>query len=123
MMLRMDQKMVEPVKLLTLAIACAGILAGCSESRKNLPVFDGVPFRTGAAAVDKKTSLAFFEAHVYDATASLEGAREAGRYAGTRYCIENYGTSKIDWTIDIDDPATPLPLDGDTLVFQGTCKP
>ncbi|MEP1327444.1 hypothetical protein [Pseudophaeobacter sp.] len=119
-----DHKMTAAgLKTLTLALACAGVLAGCSESRKNLPVFDGVAFRTSAAAVDKKVSRAVFEAQVRNAPASLEGAREAGRFAGTRYCIENYGTSKIDWAIDIDDPATPLPLDGDILVLQGTCNP
>lgn len=113
----------EALKLTLLAAACAGVLAGCSESRKDRPVFDGVPFRTDASAVDKKVSRAFFEALVYDARSSLDGAREAGRYAGTKYCIANYGSSKIDWAIDIDDPATPLPLAEDILVLQGTCNP
>jgi uncharacterized protein YgiB involved in biofilm formation len=113
----------ENLKMTALACACAAVLAGCGESRKDLPVFEGVPFRTDASAVDKKVTRALFEAHVYDARSSLDGAREAARYAGTKYCIANYGSSKIDWAIDIDNPATPLPLDEDILVLQGTCNP
>jgi uncharacterized protein YgiB involved in biofilm formation len=113
----------DALKLTVLAAACAGVLVGCGESRKDRPVFEGVPFRTDASVVDKKVSRAFFEARVYDARASLDGAREAARYVGPKYCIANYGSSQIDWAMDIDDPATPLPLDEDTLVLQGTCNP
>lgn len=111
------------VKFLAGILTAAGLLAGCGGSKDARPVFDGVPFRTKASVVDKKVSRALFEAEVVDAQASLLGAREAVRYAGTRYCIENFGTSKIDWQVDLDDPEAVLPLSKGSAIVQGTCKP
>lgn len=114
--------MIGHAKLLIAALLSAAVLSGCTD-KDLLPVFDGVAFRTKASVVDRKVSRAVFEAEVFDADASLLGAREAMRYAGTTYCIENYGTSKIDWKVDLDDPEAPLPRDGDKAVLQGTCNP
>ncbi len=112
--------MIGNVKLLTVALVSAGVLAGCSD-KDSRPVFDGVAFRTKASVVDKKVTRAFFEAEVFDVASSPVGAREAMRYAGTTYCIKNYGTSKIDWEVDLDDPDAPLPRSGDNAVLRGTC--
>ncbi|WP_254054869.1 hypothetical protein [Pseudophaeobacter sp. EL27] len=112
--------MIGNVKLLTVALVSAGVLAGCGD-KDSRPVFDGVAFRTKASVVEKKVTRAFFEAEVFDVAASPLGAREAMRYAGTTYCIKNYGTSKIDWEVDLDDPEVPLPRDGDKAVLRGTC--
>lgn len=103
------------------SIVCLALLAGCGGDKDLRPLFDGVPFRTGAKVVDKKVSRAVFVAEVWDVEQSLLGAREAMRFAGTQYCIENYGTSKIDWSLDLDDPEVPLPRDGDNALVQGTC--
>lgn len=113
--------MIGNAKLLATALMAAGLLAGCGSDKKLRPVFDGVPFRTGAKVVDKKVSRAVFLAEVWDIDQSLLGAREATRFAGTAYCIENYGTSKIEWSIDLDDPDVPLPRSGDNALVQGTC--
>ncbi|MFC4215655.1 hypothetical protein [Pseudophaeobacter arcticus] len=110
------------IRLLAVAFVSVGLVAGCSD-RESRPVFDGVAFRTKASVVDKKISRALFEAEVYDVAASPLGAREAMRYAGTTYCIKNYGTSRIDWLIDLDDPEAPLPRDGDNALLRGTCNP
>lgn len=109
------------VKLMTATLVATALLAACSDKDMR-PVFDGVPFRTKASVVDKKVTRARFEAEVYDVAASPLGAREAMRYAGTTYCIQNYGTSRIDWPLDLDDPEVPLPRDGDNAVLQGVCK-
>ncbi|MEP2718757.1 hypothetical protein [Pseudophaeobacter sp.] len=114
--------MIGNVKILTVALVSAGLLAGCSD-KDSRPVFDGVAFRTKASVVDKKVTRALFEAEVYDVASSPVGAREAMRFAGTAYCIENYGTSKIDWQLDLEDPDAPLPRDGDNAVLRGTCNP
>lgn len=102
-------------------LVCLGLLAACGGDKDLRPVFDGVAFRTGAKVVDRKVSRAVFLAEVWDVDQSLLGAREAMRFAGTQYCIENYGTSKIEWPIDLDNPEEPLPRDGDNAVLQGTC--
>ena len=62
-----------------------------------------------------------FVVSVKDASVSLDGARAAGGYEGTRYCIANYGTSRIDWTVGPDTEPQNLVIDKDTLNFQGTC--
>lgn len=110
------------IKLLAAATVSVVALAACSDA-ENRPSFDGVSYRTKASAVDRKTTRAFFEAEVLKVGAAATGAREAMRFAGTTYCIENYGTSKIDWQVDLDDPEAPLPRSGDTLVLRGTCNP
>ena len=35
-------------------------------------------------------------------SASLDGAREAGRHEGTKFCIDAFGTSKINWKVGPD---------------------
>ncbi len=50
-----------------------------------------------------------------------DGAREAGRYQATRYCLLTYGGSDKEWTIGPDLPIEELPVDGDTLTLQGRC--
>ncbi len=103
------------------ALAAALVVAGCSDPDSKV-LFDGYDFRAKTAPVDKKRSRADFTVTIKDATRSLDGAREAGRYQGTRYCIANYGNSDIDWAVGPDtDPAQLRFVDGD-LSFQGTCQ-
>ncbi|MGR3624215.1 hypothetical protein [Pseudophaeobacter sp.] len=122
MMGRKGRMMIADVKLLVGVVATAGLLAGCGGDKDLRPAFDGVPFRTNAKVVDKKVTRALFEAEVWNIAASPLGAREAVRFAGTTYCIENYGTSKIEWSIDLDDPEVPLPQSGGNALVQGTCE-
>ncbi|MCV6584939.1 MAG: hypothetical protein OIF47_05355 [Marinibacterium sp.] len=98
--------------------ACRGGLGGPD------PVsFDGRTFRASASAVDKRASRALFDVRVRDAAASIDGAREAGRYEGIKYCIHNFGTSDIIWTRGPDDEASKLVVQDGTLTFQGRCTP
>lgn len=115
--------MIGYVKFLAGVLTAAGLLAGCGGGKDTLPVFDGVQFRSSSSSVDKKISRALFEVEVKEAQASLEGAREAVRFEGTRYCIENYGTSKVDWQTDLDNAQVPLTLVKGTAVVRGTCTP
>lgn len=51
----------------------------------------------------------------------LETFRESARYPVTRYCIETYGASRADWTID---PATgdwAVTRTADTALLQARC--
>lgn len=102
-------------------IGALAVTAGCSiQRKKDRVLFDGHAFRTKAKVVDKKVSRADFTVSIDGVSASLDGAREAGRYAGTRYCIENYGTSKIDWKTGPD--TEQLRVVDDKMTFAGTCQ-
>ena len=103
------------------------LTAGCErfkrKSKATEYTFDGIEFKTKAGAIEKD-DRSRFQVEVRKAMQSIEGAKEAGRYAGTRYCIEQYGTSKIDWVVGgpDDENGRLSVVDGD-LVMQGVCKP
>lgn len=102
-----------------LALLAVAALAAC-ESREDRVLFDGIYFRSKAAKIDKDQPQSF-TVTVNGFSQSADGAREAGRYEGTKYCIANYGTSNIEWSQGPDDEQ--LAVDGDKLVLAGTCKP
>ncbi|SEI81778.1 hypothetical protein SAMN05444007_102410 [Cribrihabitans marinus] len=106
-------------------IALVGALAAtaaCGNRKKTDVLFDGQRFRAKAAPVDKSRTLADFVVTVNGVSASLDGAREAGRYQGTRYCIEKYGSSKIAWALGPDADPAQLRIENDRLSFRGTCQ-
>ncbi|KUP93833.1 hypothetical protein [Tritonibacter horizontis] len=108
-------------------IAALGLgLVSCGKLNEDkYPRFDGVPFRVSAKAINKRETLADFRVEVADATRSQSGAYAAADHAAKSYCIENYGTSKFDWTnITVGpDGSYGLHLDNGAGVFTGTCKP
>ena len=100
------------------ALVGATLIAACTDSRNRIP-FDGQFFRTKVAKVDKQRDV--FTVTIRDVARSLDGAREAGRHAGNAYCVENFGSSKIAWSVGPDTPPEELTVVNDTLVFQGVC--
>lgn len=102
-----------------LALALAGLLAACSGGAERYP-FNGAYFDAKAGPIDKKQSRAAFVVNVAQASQSLDGARRAGEYEATRYCIENYGTSDVLWAAG---PETAGISEADMLTLQGTCDP
>ena len=103
-----------------LAILGAATLAGCGSSGDEQMLFDGQSFRMKANDIDNDVER--FTVEVRPVSASIEGAREAGRYEGIRYCIENFGSSDIDWVLGPDDEVTRLQITDDRLILQGACK-
>lgn len=98
-------------------------LSACGVSASSDRVlFDGKAFRAKAKAVDKKRAPADFTVTVKGVSASLDGAREAGRYEGTRFCIQNFGSSRIAWKIGPDTEPQNLRIDNDSLTFAGACR-
>jgi len=105
---------------------CVGALllsAGCERREDKLEPFDGFYYKAKASTVDKKISLADFTTTVWGVSQSLEGARLAGGYEGTKYCIAQYGTSKIKWSVGPDTAVESLRIVDDTLNFAGRCDP
>ena len=109
------------VTTLCLIGALVGIQA-CSNRNEDRLAFDGQLFRSSASHIDRN-QRDVFEVRVRPFSASAEGALEAGRYEGTQYCIERYGTSDIDWSVGPESDDAALVIDGDTLVLTGTCAP
>lgn len=100
--------------------ALAMVLTACGGSEAEDLLFDGRSFRSSLDADnDAKQN---FTVSVRPASASLEGAREAGRYEATVYCVNRYGSSDIIWIVGPDSPDEALPIADDTLTLQGSCR-
>lgn len=102
------------ISLLTLTL-----LGGCVERAKRV-YFDGKHYPTRGKAVSKDDRKAFVVT-VRKAAQGLDGAREAGRHGGSRYCIETFGTSEIEWAVGPDSPAEALVLNNGSLQLTGRC--
>ncbi|WP_425080960.1 hypothetical protein [Ruegeria arenilitoris] len=109
--------MLAGVLTLSLVSACGGI-----TSSSDRVLFDGKYFRAKAKPVDKKKMPTEFTVVVNGVSASLDGAREAGRYEGTKFCIKNFGSSSIAWKVGPDTEPQNLRVSDDKLTFAGACQ-
>lgn len=107
------------VRLTLLGLAVVIALGACSDRDRQRVLFDGVYFRTKAKAV--KDDRQSFNVEVPKANRSINGAREAGRFEGTRYCIENFGTSDINWSLGPDAEDGRLVIENNDLRLSGRC--
>ena len=90
----------------------------CGESYKdNQHAFDGVKF--SASLKVEKDASEIFSLRVKKAAKSVAGAREAGRYKATKYCVEKFGTSDIAWIMGPDSP--DLELENGNFNLIGSC--
>ena len=115
------QRDLRPIFLMTVLLIAALVLTACSERREDRITFDGQLFRASAKKIDKRRLD--FEVTIRPVSASLEGAREAGRYEATRYCIGNFGTSSVEWTEGPDAEDGTFRVSNDRLTLRGTCAP
>ena len=102
-------------------LACSFLVTvGCSnpfELEENKIAFDGYNF--SSKLTPNKSDDRLFDLTVRRANRSLSGAREAGRYAATKFCIKNFGTSDIKWVLGPDDES--IGLTGKVLKLSGQC--
>jgi hypothetical protein len=108
-----------------LLLCLLAALAGCGQQgqgigRQQQTTFDGQVFR-GNATADRDDRQRFV-ATVRTPSKSLEGAIEAAAHQGTRYCIETFGTSDIDWEIGPDTPPEEFSAEAPTLSLTGRCR-
>ncbi|MCP4820539.1 MAG: hypothetical protein GY883_15205 [Shimia sp.] len=102
-------------------MTCAALaLTACNRKKDDQFAFNGIYFNSKADKVSKEERDHFVSV-VKGANQDLEAAREAGRYAATRYCIAEYGTSRMEWVIGPENENV-VPVD-DTLTFEGYCRP
>ncbi len=115
---------VKKMKLSTLAgLAGLVLISACTvSSSKDRVLFDGQFFRAKAKSVDKRNTPTEFTVVVNNVSASLDGAREAGRFEGTKFCIQNFGSSRIVWKVGPDTEPQNLRISDDKLTFAGTCQ-
>lgn len=110
-----------PALLTGLLLIAVLFLTACTERRADRVAFDGQFFRSTSGKVDKQRDE--FEVSVTPVSASLDGAREAGRYEAIRYCITQFGSSDIVWIEGPDAEDGTLRISGDKLLLRGTCTP
>jgi hypothetical protein len=108
--------------VLTAALGAAVFVSACGTSSSDRILFDGKAFRAKAKAVDKRNAPTDFTVVVNGVSASLDGAREAGRHEGTKFCIDAFGTSKINWKVGPDTEPQNLRITDNKLTFAGTCQ-
>lgn len=106
------------MKLMIPFVAAALLLTGC-ENNDDRIAFDGQFFRTKVSKVDKQLDV--FTVNIRDVSRSLDGARQAGHHAGVEWCVENFGSSDIEWSVGPDTPPEQLQIVDDRLNFSGVC--
>ncbi len=106
------------MRVILISLLAVALIAGCNK-RKFQVAFDGQYFRTKTTKVDG--DLAQFQIKVSPVSASLDGARAAGRHEAIKYCVENFGLSDATWVAGPDAELANLNIDGDTLLLRGAC--
>lgn len=101
------------------AAALLVLVAGCSVREERM-LFDGsyYPASSGAVSDDRRD----FTASVTRASQGMEGAQRATLHEATRYCVNTFGTSRIDWANvpeASDGPA--FAREGDRVSASGRC--
>ena len=94
------------------------LLLGCSARiNENRVAFDGFMFNSKLKVGLNKQD---FEITVPRANRSLSGAKEAGRYEATIYCVNKFGTSDIVWDLDPEDVSEVS--SGKSIFIKGRCR-
>lgn len=104
---------------LALVLLSAVLIAGCAKKEDKV-LFDGkyYPAKVRSERADRQN----FTATASRAGRGVEGARKAAVHEATRHCIENFGTSTIEWAGAREGQAGPVyARSGDRVSVSGTC--
>ncbi|WP_299848581.1 hypothetical protein [uncultured Roseovarius sp.] len=104
---------------LSLLLVSALMLGACTDKEQRV-FFDGKYFPAKAKKV--KGDREAFVVTVRKTAQGLNGAREAGRHAAVKYCVENFGYSGIDWISGPDAKDGSPMLSKGNLVLKGRCR-
>jgi hypothetical protein len=108
------------MRLRVISVLALVVLAACTKQDRQV-AFDDIYFKAKTSRLGD--DLADFTTTVEGVSVAVHAALEAGRYEGTKYCIANYGTSSIAWTVGPDTDPEDLDIVGDALTLQGRCDP
>lgn len=78
----------------------------------------GLPYR---ASLKRGEDRRNFTVRTEAGGVGVPEARESARFPATRYCLETYGRSDIDWQIDPATEDWAFLRDGQAMIFQGRC--
>lgn len=108
-----------PRKTLCVLVCGVALLSAC-ERRADRVLFDGEYFRTKVSK-ESRDNQQSFSVVVPGISRNFEAARDSGRFAATRYCVNTFGTSDIEWISGPDDDPETLQINNDRLTLLGTC--
>ena len=106
--------------LIGAALSCLVMVSACGIS-DNRPAFDGHQYRAKLSKVNKQRDD--FRVTVSDVSKSLIGAREAGRFEATKYCVAEFGSSNVVWVNGPDAEDGGLVIKDGKLELRGACAP
>ena len=109
------------LRALATVVVASTLVAACSGTTRNVDAvkFDGHYF--AGRASKSNADPHGFSVRIRNAAKSIAGAREAAQYEATIYCIQQFGTSDIIWSIGPDDEA--ISLSNRSLTLAGRCDP
>lgn len=93
-------------------------LGACAKPGERT-LFDGKYYPTRAKKDGERRED--FVITVKRADQGISGAREAGRWEATRYCVETYGDSTITWQPGSDPDGEAAITEGGSLIMRGSC--
>ncbi|MBZ8119639.1 hypothetical protein KUD11_13400 [Roseovarius sp. LXJ103] len=105
-------------KITTLALVGILSLSACAKPGDRVR-FDGNYYP--AKAKKESDDRTQFEVTVRRSDQGLNGALEAGRYEGTRYCVETFGDSTITWAPSQGPDDFAGSADGASVSLRGSC--
>lgn len=105
-------------KRITMGLCAALTLAACGKPGERVR-FDGNYYPAKLSKVGGNRED--FAVSVKGVAQGIDGAREAGRFEGTSYCIRTFGASDIDWQTGYDPDKNAAVLDNGNLILRGRC--
>ncbi len=103
---------------LPIIISLAFVVSACGEAwQDNRIPFGGIIFAYSVDAYPDKPED--FRIVIKNAVQNVDASREAGQYEGTKYCVETFGTSDIEWGQGPE--ADPTIIKGN-LHLNGSCS-
>ncbi|HEY9039850.1 MAG TPA: hypothetical protein VIN05_13010 [Roseovarius sp.] len=107
------------IRAMTLtALAAALALTACGKPGERVR-FDGNYYPAKLSKSGERREE--FVVTVSDVAQGIEGAREAGRFAGTSYCIEIVGDSDITWQRGYGPDDGRAITENGNLILRGSC--
>lgn len=100
------------------ALAAALALTACGRPGERVR-FDGNYYPAKLSKSNDRREQ--FSVAVRDFAQGINGAREAGRFAGTTYCVETFGDSDISWQPGYGPEDASVVSENGVLIFRGSC--
>lgn len=106
------------VKRIILPLAAALALTACGKPGERAR-FDGNYYPAKLSQTGDRPET--FVVMVQGVAQGINGAREAGRFEATGYCVRAYGDSDITWQAGYDPDAGAAVTENGTLILRGSC--